>query len=248
MSWVEYYELPHLYDLINEEFIAYDLQATYVARLLREEAPACRRVLDLGCATGQHAARLASDGFIVTGIDLSPALLRQGRGRTGGLPVELLCADLRHLPLLTGSDAAVCLNHTINYMLGPDLGRVFREVHRILRPGGLFVFDFFDYGPTHFWVGAWRDSAVGDGVRVQMTHRQSVDAGGRVATDAHTYEVHQDKQVTTYTDEDVLRVTHTQEVLAELDACGFQVLKGGTKRELGLEPTSNSVAIVAQTP
>ncbi len=248
MSQIEYRELPHLYDLINEQFIPYDLQAAYVARMLREQATSCRRVLDLGCATAQHVARLAAEGFTVTGVDSSPHLLAHGLKRTRGLPVRLVGGDMRRLPLLKAFDAAICLNHTLNYMIGPDLARAFRQVRRCLRPGGLFVFDFFDYGATHFWVGAWSDSAERDGVRVDMIHRQSVDETGCVATDAHTYEVHQDGKVTTHRDKDILRITHTEDVLAELDACGFLVLKGGTKRELGLEPTSNSVAVLAQAP
>ncbi len=246
MSQVEYKELAHLYDLINEEFIPYDLQATYVARLLRAANLRGNRLLDLACATAQHATRLAAAGFAVTGVDLSPALLAQAAARGRARRVQLVCGDIRRLPLLKSFDAAMCLNHTLNYMLADDLARAFHDIAQRLRRGGLFVFDFFDYGPKDEWIAAWRECAIGDGIRVDMTHRQSIDAAGRVATDVHTYEVRESERVSTHVGEDHLRVTHTEEVLAELVSCGFRVLKAGTKQQLGLEPTTKSVAVLAQ--
>ena len=136
MSQVEYNELAGLYDFINEEFIAYDIQAAYVARILRAAKTKGNRLLDVACATAQHAARLAAAGFAVTGVDLSPALLAQAAARGRHRSVQLVRADIRLLPFLKSFDAAMCLNHTLNYMLGDDLARAFRAVGHCLRAGG----------------------------------------------------------------------------------------------------------------
>ena len=59
------------YDLLYEDK-RYDEEAQFVARLLREQAPHARSILELGCGTGKHALALARQGFSLTGVDLSP--------------------------------------------------------------------------------------------------------------------------------------------------------------------------------
>ena len=54
-------------------------------------------VLDLACGPGRHAAVLAKRGFRVTGVDLSPSLLRRARdrARAEGVDVEWVQEDMR---------------------------------------------------------------------------------------------------------------------------------------------------------
>ena len=58
-----------------------------------------RDVLELGCGTGRIAVPLAEAGVRVTGVDLSPAMLRIARDRAEGLPLRLIEDDMRTLDL-----------------------------------------------------------------------------------------------------------------------------------------------------
>ncbi|WP_339736291.1 class I SAM-dependent methyltransferase [uncultured Gimesia sp.] len=107
-----------------------------------------KAVLDLGCGPGVYSEYLLSQGARVTAVDSSPemvALVKQKLGRAVhcyeqdlalGLPQE---ADAAY-------DLAIC-PLAIHYL--EDFTPLFRDVKRILKPGGLFVFSthhpFVDY-------------------------------------------------------------------------------------------------------
>ena len=93
-----------------------------------------RTVLELGCGTGNDAARLAGEGYSVTAVDLSGEAIGQARAR-------FVVADMtRRLPFPDGSFDAVMSNVAV-HMFGDGVTRaVFAQVGRLVRAGGLFVF------------------------------------------------------------------------------------------------------------
>jgi SAM-dependent methyltransferase len=118
-------------------------EARAAVTLVLGEAGSARgaRVLDLCCGGGRHSAELAAEGFRVTGMDLSMDLLREAvdLGAAG-----LARGDMRRLPFIDGAfDGVMHWFTAFGYFEGDDenLG-VFREVARVLRPGGWYAFDF----------------------------------------------------------------------------------------------------------
>jgi len=94
-----------------------------------------RRVLDAACGTGRHAAFLAGLGHDVTGVDVSPDMLKVARASVPG--ATFLEGDLVELPVDDGSfDLVVCglaLAHVA------DLAGAVRELSRALSAGGELV-------------------------------------------------------------------------------------------------------------
>jgi ubiquinone/menaquinone biosynthesis C-methylase UbiE len=116
------------------------------------------RVLDVGSGVGGSARYLASEfGCRVTGVDLTPqycetaAALSQWVG-LGGL-TEFCCASALQMPF---EDAAFELVWTQHAQMNiADKPRLYREIARVLRPGGRFVFHDIlagPGGPPHFPV------------------------------------------------------------------------------------------------
>jgi len=108
-----------------------------------------RSVLDAGCAAGFHAVDLARRGLRVTGIDISPAMIREARARAASASVEVRFAegDLAEAPGADGNpfDALLCLGNTMASVRSlPERGRVFRAFRRALRPGGVLILQMRD--------------------------------------------------------------------------------------------------------
>lgn len=99
-----------------------------------------RSVIDAGCGTGRLAAHLRNAGLNVTGVDLSPTMVRVARRLHPG--IEFTAGELTALPADDGSaDGAVAWYSIIH--LEPDaIDAVAREFARVLRPGGAALVAF----------------------------------------------------------------------------------------------------------
>jgi 2-polyprenyl-6-hydroxyphenyl methylase/3-demethylubiquinone-9 3-methyltransferase len=104
-------------------------------------------VLDLGCAGGFMAEALAARGSRVTGIDPAADAVEAARRHSGavGLTIQYDVGVGEALPYAaTGFDAVVCVD-VLEHVA--DLTCVLAEVARVLRPGGLFLFDTINRTP-----------------------------------------------------------------------------------------------------
>jgi SAM-dependent methyltransferase len=97
-------------------------------------------VLELGCGTGNDAARLAGEGYSVTAVDLSAEAIGRARARFGP-GVSFLIADMAvPLPFPDGSFDAVMSNVALHMFPDSVTRLLFAEVGRVVRSGGLFLF------------------------------------------------------------------------------------------------------------
>jgi SAM-dependent methyltransferase len=100
-----------------------------------------RRVLELGCGAAAAARWLATQGADVVAMDLSAGMLRHAaRGAaSSGVHVPLVQADALALPFAPGVFDIVCTAFGAVPFVA-DSAAVMREVFRVLRPGGRWVF------------------------------------------------------------------------------------------------------------
>jgi SAM-dependent methyltransferase len=100
-------------------------------------------VLDLGSGAGIDvflAAKEVGPSGRVIGVDMTPAMLERARtnaSKGGYTNVEFREGRLERLPVDDASIDAVTSNCVIN--LVPDKAAVFREISRVLKPGGRMV-------------------------------------------------------------------------------------------------------------
>jgi len=99
-----------------------------------------RTILELGCGTGNDAARLAAEGYSVTAIDVSGEAIGQARARFGSMARFLVADMTQPLPFPDGGFDAVMSNVAVHMFPDGVTRAVFAEVGRLVRAGGLFVF------------------------------------------------------------------------------------------------------------
>jgi SAM-dependent methyltransferase len=137
------------YDLLYRDK-NYGEEAQYVRTLLSRRGVKVGRLLELGCGTGRHAEQLARLGYSLHGIDLSSTMVEQARKRLAsnlGAQLVFELGDVRSARLGTQFDAVISLFHVASYQnTNEDLAAMFATASSHLRPGGVFVFDFW-YGP-----------------------------------------------------------------------------------------------------
>jgi predicted TPR repeat methyltransferase len=124
------------YDRLAASYRSYG--AEFLFGLSFEYVRAGERLLDLGIGTGLSSRLFARAGLSVSGVDGSAAMLEVCRAK--GVASDLRLFDLRNTPWPYADDS---FDHAIAcglFHFFGDLSPFFREVGRILRPGGLFAF------------------------------------------------------------------------------------------------------------
>lgn len=137
--------------LSYRRLIAWPARITREAPFLREVlavAPS-RRLLDLGCGTGEHARFLQEEGFEVTGVDASEAQLAQARDAGPG--PEFVKGDLAALgEAVTGSfGAAISVGNGLPHLFEDPMARFLAGLAKVLLPGAPVLFQLLNYDRIH---------------------------------------------------------------------------------------------------
>jgi ubiquinone/menaquinone biosynthesis C-methylase UbiE len=95
-----------------------------------------KKVLDLGCGTGRHTIILKKRGAKVWGLDLSPKMLEIAKSEIKG--VDFKVGTVYNLPYKSNFFDIVMSGLVVGYF--EDIDKAFKEIHRVLKKNGIFVF------------------------------------------------------------------------------------------------------------
>ena len=148
------------YDCIADEYarrIADELQhKPFDCELLDRFAAEIKSrgsVCDMGCGPGHVARYLRDRGADVFGLDLSSGMLEQARRLNPDIP---FCqGNMMALDLQDGSLAGITAFYAIVNLPKESLLLVFREMYRVLRPGGLLLLAFHTGNETSHEEELW---------------------------------------------------------------------------------------------
>lgn len=113
-----------------------------------------RSVLDVGCGDGALAVELSGLGAEVVGIDASSSMIEAARrrARRDGVPISFEVATARSLPFPPATFDVVIAVTVLCFV--EDAAPVFREMARVLRPGGRLVIG--ELGKRSTWAAQRR--------------------------------------------------------------------------------------------
>jgi ubiquinone/menaquinone biosynthesis C-methylase UbiE len=123
----------------RDELVHKPLDRALLTALL-EQVGAGAPVADVGCGPGHVTGWLAAQGAAAVGVDLSDAMVELARKEHP--TAEFRQGDLLDLPARDGEFAAVVALYSIIHLTAAELPRAFREIHRVLRPGGRLLVSF----------------------------------------------------------------------------------------------------------
>jgi ubiquinone/menaquinone biosynthesis C-methylase UbiE len=104
-----------------------------------------QRILELACGTGRvtrHLAELVKEQGQLYATDLNPDMLQMAKQKADDGQIHWQVVDAHDIPYDTGFfDVVVC---QFGIMFFEDKSQALREIHRVLKPGGTFLFNTWD--------------------------------------------------------------------------------------------------------
>ncbi len=109
------------------------------------------RLLEIGCGMGTDLLQFARGGARCIGVDLTPRSVEITRHRFAlyGENGAFLMADGEQLPFAAESFDVVYSNGVLHHT--PDTAGAIREVHRVLRPGGVAKVMLYHRNSLNYW-------------------------------------------------------------------------------------------------
>ncbi len=209
----------------------YDQECLFLQSFFERElgTPIPKEVLDLGCGTGGHAIRLAQAGSNIHGLDLSEEMLEIAREKAKASGLEgktnFEKGNIQSYSLGKRFDAIICMFAVLGYQTSnDDLFSTLKCVREHLKPGGVFIADFW-YGP------AVLKDRPGDRVKVledeqsrliRLTHPE-MDTESQITTVRfHTFELEGDRVVEECQEAHQMRYFFCQELAFFCEQAGLR--------------------------
>lgn len=189
------------------------------------------RVLELMCGNGRLLVPLANEGFAVSGVDISPALIEQARKLLTAAgqveQVRLMVGDVR-APLAGGPYdlAFIAINSFMHLATMADQIEALHQVYHALAPGGLLALDLFSPDPRELLrhnseLVLDKTFQLADGTMVQKFVAQSVDIAEQAIDVTFIYDELVDGMIRRTTLPFIMRWLYRFELEHLLARCGF---------------------------
>ncbi|UCE36996.1 MAG: class I SAM-dependent methyltransferase [Thermoplasmata archaeon] len=220
-----------------------------------EKSP--ENILDIGCGTGSHAIELCRRGFKVTGIDISPVMIKQAKkkAQAKNMDCDFLVQDMRELNFNFKFDCAICMFGSFGYLTTKkDLGRFLGRLKKNLKKKSLFLFEFWNAKGAVKEFKSWNKAKDEKGnITVIRLNESRLDEKTNIAKFSMEFIVYSGSEIVdSFTEVHKLRCFSVSEISKILDEHGFDLLATYNKdfKTQALEsgqPSAFNIFAVAKT-
>jgi len=141
----KYNKYSNYYDILYEDK-NYSKEVDFVEKFIKIMSPTAKRILSLGCGTCNYEIIFAERGYDVTGLDMSRDMLEVAKKKilkeklNGN--IKLVNTNIQNFALPCEFDVSIALFNVLGYQTTDrQITSVLANVHKSLKPGGIFMFD-----------------------------------------------------------------------------------------------------------
>lgn len=140
-----YSVLAEIYDAVMKD-VDYEAWTDYIDEIIMMHHHEARDVLELACGTGTMALSMDEIGYYnITATDLSPEMIKQAKQKAADAEsdIHFQTLDFLNIDLDKKFDAVFMVFDSLNYLHSKDdILTLHEQVYNVLRPNGIFVYDF----------------------------------------------------------------------------------------------------------
>lgn len=247
---IMYDDFAGVYDTLMDDY-DYDAWAQHYIELMQLNGRMPMRIAECACGTGSLSVRFAQNGYHVTGVDLSNAMLRRAeeKARKWGVVAAFVRQDMKKLSLTRRVDAVLATCDGVNYLTRKeDVLAFFAAAYAALKPGGVLC---FDCSSRHKLETVMGDSFFGeerDGIAVLWQNRLNRESHV-LEMDVTFFVREEDGRYRRFREQHHQRAHAQEEIQEWLTDAGFEEIKAfGDFRMDAPKPDDQRIHYVCQKP
>ncbi len=198
---------------------------------------------------GDPLLKLSERGYHCVGIDVSEEMISIAREKVKGNVPVFLVQDMRSLDLDDGFDMTICMFGGFGYLdTDRDLSRFFSGLSRILKPEGLFLFEFWNIGGLEDSpYRTWMKVDMGEGAYLNLSESRYFHDRSVLEISIHHFLIRDRALGENFVEEHSMRIYSLQEIQGLLAFHGFRLLEAFDRKNLDsfVQPSKETFRIFA---
>lgn len=127
------------YDLIYKDK-DYEKEVDFIENIFWKNKP--KKILEVGCGTGNYTKILLKRGYEVTALDISEDMLKIAEEKCA---CKFIKGDIRSVSVNDKFDVCIAMFAVMGYITrNSDIIKALNNIHRHLKPNGIFIFDVWN--------------------------------------------------------------------------------------------------------
>jgi len=215
-----YSKLALVYDTVMEH-VDYGEWADHIGQLAEKFHPEAKKILELGCGTGELSARLAENfDWRVCSTDIASEMVAKAQEKYGQLRnIQFNIADFRSLENLGLFDIIILIHDGLNYCLeNEEIVDLFNSASSAMNDDSIFIFDQSTPQNSLNNIEFFEDEGEENGVYYERTSKYNP----KTKYHENHFIIYQEAE--SFEELHVQKAYLQSEIMSLLDQCDFEVL------------------------